>query len=106
MFVAAIQEGLYTLITIGLISIIISMYYYIIVVKKMYINEPIDPSPIAVPGALKAVIYIGLAGTFILGVYPQWFMNQVVLATSIFSGLGPTPIVSHFPFGGSSPHFH
>ena len=62
--------------------------------------------PIAVPGALKAVIYIGLAGTFILGVYPQWFMNQVVLATSIFSGLGPTPIVSHFPFGGSSPHFH
>ena len=105
-FVAAIQEGLYTLITIGLISIIISMYYYIIVVKKMYINEPIDPSPIVVPGALKAVIYIGLAGTFILGVYPQWFMNQVVLATSIFSGLGPTPIVSHFPFGGSSPHFH
>ena len=46
-FVAAIKEGLYTLITVGLINIVISMYYYLIVVKKMYINEPIDPSPLS-----------------------------------------------------------
>ena len=39
-FVAAIKEGLYTLITVGLINIVISMYYYLIVVKKMYISEP------------------------------------------------------------------
>ena len=32
-----IKEGLYALITVGLINIVISMYYYLIVVKKMYI---------------------------------------------------------------------
>ncbi|MBH0184631.1 MAG: hypothetical protein HP477_04195 [Nitrospira sp.] len=46
-FIAAIKEGLYTLITVGLINIVISMYYYMIVVKKMYINEPTNPSPLS-----------------------------------------------------------
>lgn len=86
-FAAAIKEGLYTLITIGLISIVISLYYYIIVVKQMYINEPADPTPIAVPGSLKAVIWIGLAGTLILGMWPKPFMDFTVLATTIFSGM-------------------
>jgi len=96
-FVAAIEQGLYTLISVGLVSIIISMYYYIIVVKKMYISEPLDPSPILVPGPLKAVIFISLAGTFFLGVWPQPFMNFAVAATGIFSHLGPSPIVSILP---------
>src|SRR5437660_11889947 len=65
LFVAAIKEGLYTLIVVGLISIVISLYYYLIVVKKMYISEPSDPTPITVSGALQAVIYVGLAGTLI-----------------------------------------
>src|SRR4029453_6464431 len=38
-FVAAVKEGLYTLITVWLINIVISMYYYLVVVKKMYIIE-------------------------------------------------------------------
>jgi len=93
-FVAAIHEGLYTLITVGLISIIISMYYYLIVVKNMYINEPTDPAPIFVPGPLKAVIFISLAGTVVLGVWPQPFMAFAVAATGIFSHLEPTSLVS------------
>ncbi len=89
-FVAAIKEGLYTLITVGLINIVISMYYYLIVVKKMYINEPIDPSPLSVSGPMKAVIYVGLAGTLLIGIYPQPFIDWVVSATLMFSNL-PVP---------------
>ncbi len=96
-FAAAIKEELYTLITIGLISIIISLYYYIIVVKKMYINEPADPTPIGVPGALKAVIYVGLAGTLILGIWPKPFMEFTVAATTIFSGMGGSSVAGLLP---------
>ena len=102
-FVAAIKEGLYTLITVGLINIVISMYYYLIVVKKMYINEPIDPSPISISGPLKAVVYVGLAGTLLIGIYPQPFIDWVEAATVMFSNLaapsaaGIPPIP---PFGG------
>jgi NADH-quinone oxidoreductase subunit N len=102
-FVAAIKEGLYTLITVGLINIVISIYYYLVIVKKMYINEPGDPSPIRPTGPMKLAVYIGLAGTLIIGIYPQPFMNWVVSATLMFSNLvGPaasTP-APPLPFGG------
>ncbi|MCC6140289.1 MAG: NADH-quinone oxidoreductase subunit N [Nitrospira sp.] len=95
-FVAAIKEGLYTLITVGLINIVISMYYYLIVVKKMYIAEPIDPSPIRVSGPMKAVVYVGLAGTLLIGIYPQPFIDWVVSATMMFSHL-PAPAATALP---------
>jgi NADH-quinone oxidoreductase subunit N len=97
LFVAAIKEGLYTLIVVGLISIVISLYYYLVVVKKMYISEPADPTPIKVSGWLQSVIYVGLAGTLILGIWPQWFMNQIVLATDLFAHLGPAPVATALP---------
>ena len=103
-FVSAIKEGLYTLITVGLINIGISMYYYLVVVKKMYINEPIDPSPVSISGPMKAVIYVGLAGTLVIGIYPQPFIDWVVSATLMFSHFTvpldaavPAPVA---PFGG------
>jgi NADH-quinone oxidoreductase subunit N len=92
-FVAAIKEGLYTLITVGLINIVISMYYYLIIVKKMYINEPIDPSPVAISGTMKAVVYVGLAGTLLIGIYPQPVIDWVVGATVMFSNFAGSSAV-------------
>jgi NADH-quinone oxidoreductase subunit N len=101
-FLAAVEEGLYTLIIVGLINVVISMYYYLVVVKKMYINEPVDATPLRVSTPMKAVIYAGLAGTLLLGIYPKPFIEWVVAATLMFSNLtGPTaglPIA--LPFGG------
>lgn len=101
-FLAAINEGLYTLIIVGLVNIVISMYYYLIVVKKMYINEPHDPSPLAISTPMKAVVYAGLAGTLILGIYPKPFIEWVIAATMMFSNLA-APAASlppTLPFGG------
>lgn len=100
-FVAAIHEGLYTLIAVGLINIVISMYYYLIIVKQMYINEPVDPSPIGISSPMKAVIYVGLAGTLVIGIYPQPFTDWVVSATLMFTNvIGPSATVIS---PGSSP---
>lgn len=101
-FVAAIKEGLYTLITVGLINIVISLYYYLIVVKKMYIAEPHDPSPVSISSPMKAVVCVGLAGTLAIGIYPQPVIDWVVAATLMFSNLaGPTATISTPPhFGG------
>ncbi|MCP9446959.1 MAG: NADH-quinone oxidoreductase subunit N [Nitrospira sp.] len=102
-FIAAVKEGLYTLIAVGLINIVISMYYYLVVVKKMYINEPTDPSPVSISGPMKAVVYIGLAGTLVIGIYPQPVIEWVVDATLMFSNMvGPSAVVTPSlpPFGG------
>ncbi len=96
-FAAAIKEELYALIVVGLISIVISLYYYLVVVKKMYINEPTDPSPIGVSGPLKAVIYVGLAGTLIIGIWPMPFMDFAVAATTLFANLGGSAVAGLLP---------
>jgi NADH-quinone oxidoreductase subunit N len=101
-FVAAMKEGLYMLITVGLINIVISLYYYLVIVKKMYINEPLDSSPIRTSMPMRVALYVGLAGTLVIGIFPQPFMDWVVAATLMFSNLaGPaasTP--ASLPFGG------
>ena len=104
-FIAAIKEGLYVLITVGLINIVISMYYYLIVVKKMYVNEPRDRSPLKISGPVKAVVYICLAGTLAIGIYPQPVTDWVVAAIMAFSHVAePTAFLpippSVIPFGG------
>ncbi|MBU6434710.1 MAG: hypothetical protein KJS98_15485, partial [Nitrospirae bacterium] len=78
---------------------------YLIVVKKMYISEPHDPSPLKVSGPIKMVVYVCLAGTLAIGIYPQPFTDWVVSAILMFSNLAvPTaslpvpPAVT--PFGG------
>ncbi len=104
-FVAAIKEGLYVLITVGLVNIVISMYYYLIVVKKMYVSEPHDRSPLKVSGPIKVVIYVCLAGTFAIGIYPQPVTDWVVSAIMMFSDVAdPTAALpappAVIPFGG------
>ena len=52
---------------------------------------------------MKAVVYVGLAGTLILGIYPQPFIDWVVAATLMFSNVVDStasmrPTVP--PFGG------
>jgi NADH-quinone oxidoreductase subunit N len=84
-FVAAVKEGLYLLIAVGLINIVISMYYYLIVVKKMYVTEPHDRSPVKASGPIKVVVYVCLIGTLAIGVYPQPVSDWVVSALLMFS---------------------
>lgn len=102
-FVAAIEEELYTLLIVGLVNVVISMYYYLVVVKKMYINEPADPTPLSVSPPLKTAVFVGVAGTVLLGVYPDPFINWAVAATLMFSNVvAPTaavPVLSS-PIGG------
>ena len=104
-FVSAVKEGLYLLITVGLINVIISMYYYLIVVKKMYVSDPHDRSPLRVSGSIKMVVYVCLAGTLAIGIYPQPVADWVVSAVLMFSNfadpaaaLPVSPVV--VPLGG------
>jgi len=91
-FVAAIEQELYLLLIVGLVNIVISMYYYLVVVKKMYINEPADPTPLSVSAPLQTAIFVGIAGTLLLGLYPAPFIDWAVAATLMFSNVA-VPVV-------------
>ena len=60
----------------------------------MYINEPHDPTPLSVSIPLKTVIFVSIAGTLLLGIYPKPFIDWAVSATLMFSNLNaPTAAV-------------
>ena len=51
---------------------------------------------------MKAVVYVGLVGTLVIGIYPQPVIDWVVAASLMFSNLAEpvasTPLLP--PFGG------
>jgi NADH-quinone oxidoreductase subunit N len=60
------------------INIVVGLYYYLCVVKRMYMHAPRDPSPIPVGGSTKALLYALTACLVLLGFFPGPF---VTLAT-------------------------
>jgi NADH-quinone oxidoreductase subunit N len=60
-FLAAIQAGLFVLAVIGVVTSVVAAYYYLAIVKIMYMDEPVRPFA-AVPLELRAVL--GATGLF------------------------------------------
>jgi len=83
-FLGAIKAGLYGLAVIGVLTSVVGAYYYLLIVKIMYFDEPAKGfNP--VPGELKAVL--GIAGLFNLlyFLYPAPLINAAsVAAKSLF----------------------
>lgn len=72
-FAAALQTGYYILVLIALLNTIISLYYYLLVVKAMFINPNDNPLPkfksdassrIAMIVCLAGIVLGGIAGCF------------------------------------------
>jgi NADH-quinone oxidoreductase subunit N len=83
-FLAAIQAGLYALAVIGVLASVVGAYYYLVIVKLMYFDEP-APRFAPMPFELKAVL--GIAGLFNIFwiVYPGPLLEAAsVAAKSLF----------------------
>lgn len=74
LFTAAAQEGFYILVLIAVINTIISLYYYLLIVKAMFINpneQPIEHFVSDRPARLGMVIC--LVGMALIGFYSDIF---------------------------------
>jgi len=78
-FDAAVDAGLFPLAVMGFVASVIGAYYYLRVVKVMYIDEPAQPlgHGDAVEGGLitAAAIFISPIGWFALSVLGAWSMT-------------------------------
>jgi len=76
-FSAAIEQGFYVLVFIALLNTIISLYYYLLVVKAMYINaneNPIEKITSDIP--VKISLIICTVGILIVGIVSAIY-NQI-----------------------------
>ncbi len=85
LFTAAAQAGLLWLVGIAVLNSIISLFYYLIVVKEMYITEPREPVPLRVPVLVNAVLFVLVAGQFLVGIYPEWLIQWARAASAVLS---------------------
>jgi NADH-quinone oxidoreductase subunit N len=78
-FLGAIKAGLFTLAVIGVLSSVVGAYYYLVIVKTIYFDEP-APGFKPMPGELRAVL--GVAGLFnlLFFVYPAPLINAATAA--------------------------
>ncbi|MBI1913065.1 MAG: NADH-quinone oxidoreductase subunit N [Deltaproteobacteria bacterium] len=78
-FAAAVKEGLWVLAVIGVVMAIVSMYYFLLVVKSIYLRPPHNTAPIHVDFTSRAVLYVVNFATIFLGMYPgpvtDWVMD-------------------------------
>src|SRR6478672_10784307 len=83
-FVAAIKAGLFTLSVVGVLSSVVGAYYYLLIVKVMYFDEPLtrlDPMRMELGTVLAAA---GLFNIFFF-VYPGPLVSMAtVAAKSLF----------------------
>ena len=80
-FRAAVESRLVWLAIIGVVTTVISFYYYLYVIVQMYMREPKEEfSDVRVPGSLKIALAIAAAGTIYLGVLPTRILDWTATA--------------------------
>ncbi len=76
-FMAAFNAGFKVLVFIALVNTIISLYYYLLIVKAMYISESDQPiASFRSDGYTRAALAICIAGVLLLGV-AGWVYNYL-----------------------------
>jgi NADH-quinone oxidoreductase subunit N len=83
-FLAAIKAGLFTLAVLGVLASVVGAYYYLLIIKIMYFDEPAKGF-VPMPGELRAIL--GITGLFnlLFFVYPAPLLNAAsAAAKSLF----------------------
>jgi len=84
-FWAAAEKGLYWLVLLGAILTVVALFYYLLVAKRMYIDAPERPGPIAVSPLLALAILICSLGVVAMGIYPKPFvLSALRVAATLF----------------------
>jgi len=78
LFAAAMQKGYLWLVIVAALNSILSLYYYLLVLRRMYITDPAVPAvPMKTAFPVRAVLLITTIGIFWLGILPGPVMNVI-----------------------------
>jgi NADH-quinone oxidoreductase subunit N len=84
-FNAAIQNGLLWLVIIAVINSVVSAYYYLRVVKVMWLGEAASAEKVPSSGALRLALFLCCLGVLLLGIIPGYAIKLAQIAANIFA---------------------
>ncbi|MCH8863943.1 MAG: NADH-quinone oxidoreductase subunit N [Chloroflexi bacterium] len=82
-FSAAVQHNLLWLVIIAVINSVISAYYYLRVVKVMWLGKPASEEKISQSGTLKLALVLASLGILLLGILPGYVMRLAEFAANM-----------------------
>jgi NADH-quinone oxidoreductase subunit N len=82
-FSAAVQNDLLWLVVIAVLNSVISAYYYLRVVKVMWMGEPVSQEKVDSSAALKIALALSCLGVLVLGLIPGLMMYLSELASKM-----------------------
>jgi NADH-quinone oxidoreductase subunit N len=83
-FAAAMQKGYFTLVLIAMINVVISLYYYLLVLKAAFLLEPDEKQPVLVISTPIRLLSAGLVGvTVVAGIYPHHLIELAKAAVQV-----------------------
>ena len=84
LFNAAVQAHLVWLAVAGVINSVVSAYYYLRIIRTMYLESPRSEEQIAAPASLAVPLLITAGGVLLFGVLPGALLNLAIKATQGF----------------------
>ena len=83
-FIAALEKGYFTLVLIAMINVVISLYYYLMVLKAAYLTEPEDvQADIPLSPPVKVLTGVLVLVMVILGIYPHHLIELTKAAAQM-----------------------
>lgn len=82
LLMAVIKSGYVWLALIAGVNIVISLYYYLMVVKRIYVDSPRSTSPIAVPASMQWLLGLAIIGIVVIGIFQGPFLDAAMTAVN------------------------
>ena len=82
-FGSAVQTNLEWLAIVAVINSVVSAYYYLRVVKVMYLSPPLSEEPIESGVPLRLAVLVAFAGTAFFGLYPTPLLKLATAAADV-----------------------
>lgn len=82
-FWAALQQGLLWLVIFGVLNSVISAYYYLRVVKAMYLGAPASEDPLPVSRTLVVALAVAVIAVLAIGLFPQPWLDFGARAATV-----------------------
>jgi proton-translocating NADH-quinone oxidoreductase chain N len=87
LFGAALKTGLAWLAIVGVINSVVSAFYYLEVVRRMFFFPARRPEPLETTGLVSGAALIGVLGAFLLGILVnpafQWAQNSLIAIVTV-----------------------
>ena len=83
LFQAVAGEGFLWLSIIAVTMSMVSLYYYLMVIKELYISEPEEEGRLAVPMLVNGLTVALVVGVFYVGIFPRHLFEAAQGATGL-----------------------